>query len=347
MAGFQKPKPLKAALKIGVYGPAGSGKTFTSLLIAEGLSKHTKKRVAFVDTELGTAFYGQHVAERATHPEPFDFDALYTKSISEVLAEIKKLDPATHGILVVDSITHLWEACKGAYSGKLTSVGGIPLYAWGTIKRPHKELVNVLLSSPMHVLICGRQGTEYGDDEETGELKNLGYKMKAEGETTYEPDIVLRLESHRAGKRKGGAMVPAAHIEKDRTGVLAGKCIEWPTFANIARPLLGLLGTKQTAMPSDDEVSAADADALGELERDREQHSRELAAEWSAKLTLAKSTEEIKALNAQITPAVKKHFTAADLDTLRQHYKSRLARLEPTETLRQLKASLALDNGAG
>jgi hypothetical protein len=62
-------------------------------------------------------------------------------------------------------------------------------------------------------------------------------------------------------------------------------------------------------MRSDDEVSAADTDALGELERDREQHSRELAAEWSAKLTLAKSTEEIKALNAQITPAVKKHFT--------------------------------------
>jgi pantothenate kinase-related protein Tda10 len=56
MAGFEKPKPLKAALKVGLYGPAGSGKTFTSLLLAEGLARHAGKRVAFCDTEHGTAF---------------------------------------------------------------------------------------------------------------------------------------------------------------------------------------------------------------------------------------------------------------------------------------------------
>jgi pantothenate kinase-related protein Tda10 len=51
MASFEKPKLLKAALKLGLYGPAGSGKSFTSLLIAEGLARHTGKRVAYVDTE--------------------------------------------------------------------------------------------------------------------------------------------------------------------------------------------------------------------------------------------------------------------------------------------------------
>ena len=39
MAGFRKAKAEQAALKIGLYGPPGSGKTFTSLLIAEGLAK--------------------------------------------------------------------------------------------------------------------------------------------------------------------------------------------------------------------------------------------------------------------------------------------------------------------
>jgi Cdc6-like AAA superfamily ATPase len=44
MAGFRKAKAEQAALKMGVYGPPGSGKTFTSLLLAEGLGKVSGKR---------------------------------------------------------------------------------------------------------------------------------------------------------------------------------------------------------------------------------------------------------------------------------------------------------------
>src|SRR5208283_756988 len=102
MAGFEKPKPLKAALKMALFGAAGSGKTFTSLLISEGLAQHTGKRVAYIDTEFGTAFYGQTVPQRKVHPDRFDFDVLHTKSITEVLAALKQLDLERHGILVVD-----------------------------------------------------------------------------------------------------------------------------------------------------------------------------------------------------------------------------------------------------
>ena len=52
MAGFRKAKAEQAALKVGLYGPPGSGKTFTALLLAEGLAKATKKRVAYVDTDI-------------------------------------------------------------------------------------------------------------------------------------------------------------------------------------------------------------------------------------------------------------------------------------------------------
>src|SRR3954447_505718 len=146
MAGFQKPQPLKAALKLGLYGPAGSGKTFTALLIAEGLAQHTGKRVAFCDTEQGTAFYAQDVPQRAVHPDAFDFDVLHTKSITEVLAALRGLDPGRHGVVVIDSITHLWDSCKNVYSGKLTRHGGIPLHAWTALKKPYKDLLHALLS---------------------------------------------------------------------------------------------------------------------------------------------------------------------------------------------------------
>ena len=139
MATFQKPQPLKAALKIGLYGPAGAGKTFTSLLLGEALAQHAGKRTAYIDTEYGTAFYGQHVPERRVHPEAFDFDVLHTKSITEVIAAVKKLDHGAYGVLVVDSITHLWEACKNAYAGKLTRAGTVPLPAWTAIKTVHAD----------------------------------------------------------------------------------------------------------------------------------------------------------------------------------------------------------------
>ena len=131
------------------------------------------------------------------------------------------------------------DACKNAYAGKMTRAGTIPLPAWTAIKRPYKELMNLLLSLPVHVLICGRMGTDFAEDD-AGELKNLGFKMRAEGETAYEPDVLIRLEAHKANRKD--VAIPLAHVEKDRTGILAGQSIPWPTFDNIARPLLGLSG---------------------------------------------------------------------------------------------------------
>jgi AAA domain len=326
MASFQKPLPLKAALKMAFYGPAGSGKTFTALLVSEGLARHTGKRIAFCDTEYGTAFYGQEVAQRAVHPQAFDFDVLYTKSITEVLDAVRKLDPATHGVLVIDSISHLWDACRNAFKGKLTKAGTIPLHAWTTIKKPYKELMHLLLSSPVHVLICGRQGNDFAEDDESGEMKNLGYKMRAEGETAYEPDVLVRLEAHKASKK--ALAIPVAHIEKDRTGVLAGQSIPSPTFDSLARPLLGLLGTTQASLPSEDEVGVQDAEALARQEWEQTRRSAEAATEYTGRFALAESVAELHCIGGELKPAVKARLTAKDLERVRRAYATRLAALQ-------------------
>src|SRR5207244_1079403 len=97
-----------------------SGKTFTALLLAEGLAGGSGRRVAVLDTEQGTAFYSQPVPSRKAHPESFDFDVLHTRSVTEALSALHSLDPATYGVVVIDSIRHLWDACRNAYAGKLT-----------------------------------------------------------------------------------------------------------------------------------------------------------------------------------------------------------------------------------
>ena len=322
MAGFRKAKAEQAALKLGIYGESGRGKTLTSLLIAEGLAKLDGKRIAYVDTERGTDFYAQPVPERKVHPEAFDFDALYTRSITEILSEVRALDPKVYGVVIIDSITHVWESAKAAYSGRLNAAGQIPFHAWAKIKRPYKDLMAFLLSTPMHVIFCGREGKEYANDEETDELKCVGPKMKAEGETPYEPHILLRLYTEKSAK---GETTFWAYAEKDRTGILGGRDIQlWPStstaFELIAKPLLGLLGGTQAQIASEDETAAKDAENLSAEEAQKILQSERLLAEFSAKLTLCQDAASLKALGKEITPEVKRRMTTADITELRNRY---------------------------
>jgi hypothetical protein len=200
------------------------------------------------------------------------------------------------------------------------------LHAWANIKRPYKELVHLLLASPLHVLICGRQGNDFAEDADTGEMKSLGYKMRAEGETAYEPDVLLRLEAHKPGKK--GTLVPTAVVEKDRTGVLAGKTIPWPGFDNLARPLLGLLGTTQVAPPTEEEVGIQDAEALARREKEERQRSAELAGRFTARLEQAGTVDDLRRIGGELTAPVKARMAQPDLDRVRKTYGTRLAALK-------------------
>lgn len=322
MAGFQRAKAEQAAIKMGIYGPPGAGKTFTSLLIAEGLAAASGKRIAYVDTEHGTDFYCKAVQSRAVHPEAFDFDALYTRSLTEVLAAVKALKPEEYGVVILDSITHLWEATMAAYNGPKASNGAIPMHAWGRIKKPYKDLMAVLLSSSMHVIICGRQGVEYSKDDEDGESKAVGVKMKAEGETPYEPHILIRMEAVKPQKTNQVATI-YAYAEKDRTGILSGRSFANPTFKTLVEPIMGLLGGTQARIESEEETAAKDAEAIANQERERVAKSADLLRTMSAKIDLAPTVAELKKVGKEITAPLKAQMTTADVAALRAKYLER------------------------
>lgn len=322
MAGFRKAKAKQAALKLGIYGAPGRGKTFTALLLGEGLAKLTGKRVAMVDTEHGSDFYCQSVPDRTVHPEAFDFDCLYTKSLSEVLTSVKQLRPADYGVIIIDSITHLWESARAAYTGPLTSAGQPPFHAWNKIKRPYKDLMTYLLSSPMHVIICGREKTVYEEDEDTGELKQSGKAMRAESETPYEPHILIRIENERD---RDGKQTIWAFAEKDRTGILAGRHIQiYPsqhsTFDLLAKPLLPLLGGTQAKMQTEAEVASKDAEAFSTDEAARIAESERMLSKFTARLELCEDVAALKAIGKEITPEIKEQMTPSDVAELRARY---------------------------
>jgi hypothetical protein len=320
---FRKAKPQQAYVKAAIYGEAGSGKTTLALLAAEGLAQLSGKRIAFIDTEHGTDFYVTDNPSRRWHPKAFDIDCLYSRSITEVNKDLQSLSDNEHGVVVVDSITHLWESTMNAYSGKRTSLGGIPIDAWNRVKQPYKILMNWLVNAPFHIVVCGREGNVF-DESDNGRLEKVGTKMRAEGETAYEFHVVIRAFKER---HKKGPDTHYAHVLKDRTSMLSGQVIEWPDYQKLITPLLPLLGTEQAVIPTDDEVGNRDAEAIAKSEREKAASSAEALRQFQAKFQLAKTSQEVEAVSKEITPAVKRGMFNDHVASLRDAYSEALRRV--------------------
>lgn len=282
---FKKAESQQGYLKLALYGKTGSGKTLTALLIADGIAKGTGKRIAYIDTEYGTDLYTKSIPERIVHPEGFDFDRIVTRSISEAIEAIESIDPEEYCVLIIDSVTHFWEAARAAYNGKTTGAGTIPIQAWGAIKKPYKKLMTLFLDGRFHAILCGREGVVMEQDED-GEMKITGTKLKAEGETPYEPHILARMTPER--DEKGGYVI-RIFFEKDRSGIFTGKTFDWPNYKTI-EPVMGYLTGGSHGQIGSPESSAEKDVAAQEAERDKTERERKELFEQIRAALLSSST---------------------------------------------------------
>lgn len=290
MGKFVKAKCEQAYVKMALYGKTGSGKTLTSLLWAEGLAALDGRRIAFIDTERGSEFYCLDIPERTVHPKAFDFDRLITRSLMETLEVVETLDPKVYGVLVIDSITHLWEAARAAYNGKLLPNGGLPIQAWQQIKKPYKRLMSLFLDGSFHAILCGREGVVMEQDED-GEMRVTGTKLKAEGETPHEPHVLGRMCPER--DEKGGYIIKA-FFEKDRSGILTGKEFLWPTYETIAPVVSYLCSGEQGKLGTSEEAAERDIAAQEAAQEKADRERRELFDHIRTALAGAKSIQQLQ-----------------------------------------------------
>jgi hypothetical protein len=290
MGKFSKAKSEQAFFKVALYGKTGSGKTLTSLLWAEGLAAKEGKRIAYIDTERGTEFYAMDIPERKCHPKAFDFDRLITRSLMDTIEAVESIDPNEHSVLVLDSITHLWEAARNAYTGKKMANGGIPINAWNDIKRPYKKLMSLFLDGNFHALICGREGLVMDKDED-GELEVIGTKMKAEGETPHEPHVLGRMNPDRDDK---GGYIINVFFEKDRSGILTGRTFSWPNYETIAPVVAYLSGGIQGQLGTPEDNAAKDAEAQEAAKQKEEAEQRAMFEQIRTALVNSHNTDELK-----------------------------------------------------
>jgi len=312
---FKKAEPLQKYFKCSVYGPAGSGKTFTSLTQAVGLAKACGKRILVIDTERGTDFLPAR---------GFDFDAVYTKSLAKAVETIEQVDTDYYGVVIVDSISHLWQAAMDAYEGKLTKADGIPLNAWGSVKRPYKQLVTLLIDGDFHLFIVGRQKNMF-DTGADGSLVKTGVCMQAEQSTEYEPHVCARME---AKKSKDDTSVSKyyAIYEKDRTGLLAGHTFVNPDFTTIECVIPLLTAKKQAKSEDISEVVAQDGELVEKDFEGKQTKSSDIIEACTELITNAKDWKAFAEAKEQAN-SKRRYLTHAHREELRDLFKNKEEKL--------------------
>lgn len=214
-----------AYAKIGAMGFAGSGKTRTAALIAAGLAKASKsKTVAFYDSEKGSDF-----VQKIFDESKLELLVHKGRAFADLTAIIRECEKEKIQVLIIDSISHVWKDLCDSYLRK-SNKRSMTMMDWNILKKQWSEFTDLYINSHLHIIMCGRAGYEYEqqENENTGkkEMVKAGTKMKVEGETGFEPDLLIEMERVEMNDR----IINRAWILKDRSDTMNGKSIDYPNF---------------------------------------------------------------------------------------------------------------------
>jgi energy-coupling factor transporter ATP-binding protein EcfA2 len=157
MVGFKKASKKALKLRLALAGPAGSGKTYTALMLAEELAKASGGRIAVIDTERQSA---------ELYADRFDFDTLTLDgnyAPQHYLDALKEAREGAYPVVVIDSFSHAWSG-EGGILDQKDAMGG-KFDAWRKLTPQHNQLVDAILTYPGHIIVTMRSKQEYVVDE--------------------------------------------------------------------------------------------------------------------------------------------------------------------------------------
>jgi hypothetical protein len=193
-------------LLIGLIGPSGSGKTFSAMRIAAGIVGPGKP-FAVIDTENRRALH---------YASQFQFDHCELSppfSSLKFAGAIEAADKAGYKAIVVDSCSHEWASEGGVLDfqeAELTRMAGddykkreaCKMAAWIKPKGNHKQMVQRLLRSKAHLLLCFRAEEktkiEKGPDGKM-HIIPMGFQPVCSKELPYELTVSFLLSSEKPG----------------------------------------------------------------------------------------------------------------------------------------------------
>ena len=208
---FQKAQRTQAKLRLALCGPAGSGKTYSALLIAKGLAP--EGRIALIDTERGSGSLYSHLGEYDIAPlsPPYSPD--------RYIQLIQQAEQSGYEVLIIDSLSHAWAGEGGILDlhdkASLASRSGNSFAAWREVTPKHNALVDALIGADLHLIVTMRTKTAYDlSDDGSGKKRpiKVGLAPVQRDGLEYEFTCVLDLsvEGH------------VATATKDRSGLFDG-----------------------------------------------------------------------------------------------------------------------------
>lgn len=145
---FKKATKTQIRLRLALIGPAGSGKTYSSLALAT----HLGQKIAVIDTEHSSA---------SKYADLFDFDVCQLDSFhpSRYIKAIHAAGQAGYDVLVIDSLSHAWMGKDGELD--LVDRAKNTFTAWKDVRPLERALIDAMLDCKCHLIATMRTKTEW------------------------------------------------------------------------------------------------------------------------------------------------------------------------------------------
>jgi len=191
---FVRAERKRVFLRLACLGPAGSGKTYTSLALADRLAKQFGAKIALIDTEHGSA-------SKYADKWAFDTCELADFAVENYITAIAEAERAGYGVLVIDSLSHAW-AGKGGLLEFVDKTAkrqksGNSFAAWGEATPKQQNLIEAMLSYRGHLIVTMRTKMEYVQEKDANgrtTIRKIGLQPVQRDGLEYEFDIVADMD---------------------------------------------------------------------------------------------------------------------------------------------------------
>ncbi|MCR8667085.1 ATP-binding protein [Aestuariibaculum sp. M13] len=194
-------------LRIGISGASGTGKTYSALLLAYGITEDWTK-IAVIDTENGSANLYSSLGNYNVLAlnEPY--------SPERYIEAIKTCEKADMEVVIIDSVSQEWQGTGGCLQIH-ESLGG-RFQDWALVTPRHQAFVDAILNATCHMITTVRSKIDYAMDVgSNGKTKVVKHGLKPitrEG-LDYELTLFFELINDKH----------MARTSKDRTGLFSDK----------------------------------------------------------------------------------------------------------------------------
>ena len=220
---IKKAERTQAKLRVGLFGPSGSGKSMSALRMAHGLCGDWNK-VCVIDTENNSAHLYSHLG-------PYSVIGLAAPYTPEAYMDaIKAAEEAGFEVIIVDSITHEWAGEGGILemADALAKDAKSSFTVWSKLTPRHNKFIETILRASAHMICCGRSKQDYAinQTEKNGKTVNVPEKIGLKAVTRegfdYEMTVAFDLMiSHYAISTKDRTSIfqdKPEHIISEETG---------------------------------------------------------------------------------------------------------------------------------